>query len=52
MEEEKEMKYPYYEMTYLDDNNNMHLAKVQNIKEVTFLQNRFEVLDYHLIQTV
>lgn len=45
MENENEIKYPYYEMTYLDDNNIKHLAKVQTQGEVYALQDRFDVLD-------
>ncbi|MGN0992812.1 MAG: hypothetical protein ACI4PE_02700 [Bacilli bacterium] len=43
MEEDRELDYPYYEMTYFDDNKTMHLAKVKDKESVSFLKQRFEV---------
>ena len=45
MEEEDEvfLNYPYYEMTYLDDNNIKHLAQVQSEDSVNYLKERFRV---------
>lgn len=39
----------YYEVKYLDDWNNQHIAFAQNIKEVNFLKNRFDVLSVNSV---
>ena len=48
MEDREELK-SYYEITYLDDNNTTHLAKVRDISELNFMKNRFEVKEYNFV---
>lgn len=44
MEDEKSfLDYPYYEMTYFDDDNIMHFAQVKDENSVSFLKQRFTV---------
>ena len=33
----------YYEITYLDDNNTIHLGKVKDVSELNFMKDRFQV---------
>lgn len=43
--EEKDLIYPYYETTYLDDNNDKHIAYLQDDKTVSFYKERYTVLN-------
>lgn len=44
MEDEKNfLDYPYYEMTYFDDDNIMHFVQVKDENSVSFLKQRFTV---------
>lgn len=49
MEDEKILDIPYYETAYLDDNNTKHLAYIKDKDVVEFLQERFTVLECHLV---
>lgn len=44
MEDERIIDYPYYETTYLDDNDTKHLVKLQNERDLNFFKERFTVL--------
>ena len=48
--EEKEMipNYPYFETTYLDDNNDKHLVYVTNNNDLKFYEERFTILSIEL----
>lgn len=43
MDEDIVLNYPYYEMTYLDDDNIKHFAQVQSEDSVDYLKQRFRV---------
>lgn len=49
MEEYEELNQPYYEMTYLDDNDTMHLAKVLDERAVSFMKERFTVMKCNFV---
>lgn len=49
MEEENNLEYPYYEMTYFDDNNIMHLAKIKDKETVYAFKQRFDVKSCNFI---
>lgn len=49
MEEYNQLDLPYYEMTYLDDNDTMHLTKVADEKAVSFMKERFTVTSCNFI---
>lgn len=51
MEEDNNELKSYFEITYLDDNNIMHLGKVRSIEELNFIKNRFEVTKYNFVNT-
>lgn len=40
---------PYFEVEYVDDYNNRHLAFVQDKKEVALLGNRYTLINSHYI---
>lgn len=44
MEDERVIDYPYYETTYLDDNDTKHLVRLQNERDLNFFKERFTVL--------
>ena len=48
MEELNEINYPYYETTYLDDDNTKHLAKIEE-SNFDFYQNRFTIISRRLV---
>lgn len=39
----------YYEITYLDDNNTMHLGKVKDVGELNFMKDRFQVIESNFV---
>lgn len=39
----------YYEITYLDDNNTMHLGKVKDVNELNFMKDRFQVTESNFV---
>lgn len=39
----------YYEITYLDDNNMMHLGKVKDVSELNFMKDRFQVTESNFV---
>ena len=49
MEEERVINYPYYNTTYLDDNDTKHLVKLQDEKDLNFFKERFTVLSSEFI---
>lgn len=49
MEEEYKIDSPYYEMTYLDDENVAHLTKIKDKETVSFIKERFTVTDCNYI---
>lgn len=49
MEEFIELNQPYYEMTYLDDNDTMHLTKILDERTVSFMKERFTVMSCNFI---
>ena len=44
MEDDIVINYPYYDTTYLDDNDTKHLVKLQSEKDLNFFRERFTVL--------
>lgn len=44
-EDIKVIDYPYYETTYLDDNNTKHIAYIKNNQDLDFYKERFTVID-------
>lgn len=44
MEDENKINYPYYDTTYLDDNDTLHLVKLQSEGDLKFFKERFTVL--------
>lgn len=44
MEDERIIDYPYYDTTYLDDNDTKHFVKIQNERDLNFFKERFTVL--------
>lgn len=49
MEEERVINYPYYNTTYLDDNDTKHLVKLQDEMDLNFFKERFTVLSSEFI---
>ena len=41
-EDEKDLDYPYYEATYLDDDNSKHMVKIVSNSDLNFYKERFE----------
>lgn len=39
----------YYEITYLDDNNTIHLGKVKDVNELNFMKDRFQVTESNFV---
>jgi len=39
----------YYEITYLDDNNIMHLGKVKDVNALNFMKDRFQVTESNFV---
>lgn len=39
----------YYEITYLDDNNIIHLGKVKDVSELNFMKDRFQVTESNFV---
>lgn len=39
----------YYEITYLDDNNTIHLGKVKDVSELNFMKDRFQVTESNFV---
>ena len=39
----------YYEITYLDDNNIIHLGKVKDVSELNFMKDRFQVTEFNFV---
>lgn len=39
----------YYEITYLDDNNTMHLGRVRDVNELNFMKDRFQVTESNFV---
>lgn len=39
----------YYEITYLDDNNTIHLGKVRDVSELNFMKDRFQVTESNFV---
>ncbi len=52
MGEELELDYPYYEATYLDDDNNKHIVKILSNTDLNFYKERFDNLEYNLVNTL
>ena len=50
MEEEKTINYPYYDTTYLDDNDTMHLIKLKDEGDLKFFKDRFTVLSSKYVE--
>lgn len=40
----------YFEVSYLDDDNTQHLTYLKQAEELTFVQERFTLLNYNLVQ--
>lgn len=40
--------YPYFETTYLDDDNNKHITYITDCRDIKFYQERFTVLSLEL----
>lgn len=51
-EDEKDLDYPYYEATYLDDDNSKHMVKIVSNSDLNFYKERFENFEYHLVNTL
>lgn len=49
-DEEKIIKYPYYEVTYLDDINEKHLAVIYDDYTLDTIKERFTILDWNKIE--
>lgn len=49
MEENEDILQSYYEISYLDDNNEKHLRRIKNVEELNFIKNRFEVKDVYFV---
>lgn len=47
--EYNEITYPYYDTTYLDDNNVTHIIKVKEERDVNFLKERFNVVSSNIV---
>lgn len=39
----------YYEITYLDDNDIIHLGKVKDVSELNFIKDRFQVTESNFV---
>jgi len=44
-----ELQQSYYEITYLDDNNIIHLGKVKDVSELNFMKDRFQVTESNFV---
>jgi hypothetical protein len=40
----QDLKLPYFEVQYLDDDDTLHLTTLQNDDEVNFIKERFTIL--------
>lgn len=40
----QDLKLPYFEVQYLDDDDTLHLTMLQDENEVKFLNERFKIL--------
>lgn len=45
MEYDERIQYPYYETSYLDDNNTKHIAYIKSKEDLNFYQERFTILN-------
>ena len=50
MEDENKLEYLHYDLDYLDDKNDMDLAKVAKEEAVDYLKDRFSVVSCNFIQ--
>lgn len=48
--EDERINYPYYDTTYLDDNDTMHLVKIKNERDLDFFKQRFTVLSSEYVE--
>lgn len=48
--EDERINYPYYDTTYLDDNDTMHFVKLQNEGDLKFFRERFTVLSSEYVE--
>ena len=48
--EDERINYPYYDTTYLDDNDTIHLVKLKNEGDLRFFEERFTVLSSNYIE--
>ncbi len=48
-ESREDLDYPYYEATYLDDDNNRHLVKIKSNSDLNFYRDRFDNFEYSLV---
>lgn len=39
----------YYEITYLDDDNIIHLGRVKDVSELNFMKDRFQVTESNFV---
>lgn len=44
--------YPYYEATYLDDDNKKHFVKIRNNTDLNFYKERYEHFEYNVVNTL
>lgn len=49
MEDENNFEIPYYDVTYLDDNNTKHMAKFRHKEDVEYIQDRFVLESYNFV---
>lgn len=50
MDEERIINYPYYDTTYLDDNDIKHLVKLKSEGDLKFFKERFTVLSSRYVE--
>ena len=48
--EDERINYPYYDTTYLDDNDTIHLVKLKNEGDLKFFSERFTVLSSEYVE--
>lgn len=44
--------FPYYEATYLDDDNTKHIVKIKTNTELNFYKERFDVIEYNVVNII